>query len=320
MKTRKIILNAGLLAVVFLTSINFNSVSAYTITNTGAESRGDFVLEPGKIEIFMNPGETVTKNIAIISRINRKASFSVTTEDFIGSQNPDTPVILLGDEKSPYSFKDNIKPDVESFNLDLGQRIEIPVTVTAPIDAQPGGFYSSVIVSSLPDSGNGTNASAATRVISRVGVLFFVRINGDVKEVGSLEDLRVTGPRQGFLQSGPLSFEMLFRNSGNVHLVPYGIITITNIFGQKVAELPVDAYFALPNSLRYRQVTWPKEFLFGYYKAHLEMHRGYSNLVDEKDVTFWVLPWIYIGLGLVILFLIFMLYYLFTKKFELKKR
>jgi hypothetical protein len=292
---------------------------AYTVTNSGAGDHGDFVLEPGKIEIYLNPGESVVKNVAVTSRINRKQKFRITTEDFIGSQNPETPVVLLGNDKSPYSFKDNLKPDVKDFSLDLGQKIEIPVTVTAPKDAQPGGFYSSVIVSSVPDN-NPDGSAAGTRLISRVGVLFFVRVNGDVKESGSLEEMRVTGPRLGFLQGGPLSFEMLFRNSGNIHLVPYGVITVTNIFGQKVTELPVDAYFALPNSLRYRQVTWPKEFLFGYYKAHLEMHRGYSDIVDTKDVGFWVLPWMYIGSIALVIFVIFTLFYLFTKKFELKKR
>ncbi len=317
MVAKKTILNTLILGIALFGMSS--TADAYTITNSGADDRGDFVLEPGKIEIFMNPGETVVKNIAVTSRINRKQKFTVSTEDFIGSQNPETPVILLGNDKSPYSFKDNIKPDTNSFNLDLGQKIEIPVSITAPKDAQPGGFYTTVIVSSVPD--NSTDGGAAgTRLISRVGVLFFIRINGDVKESGSLEEMRVTGPKFGVLQNGPLTFEMLFRNSGNIHLVPYGMLTITNIFGQKVTEIPVDAYFALPNSLRYRQVTWPKEFLFGYYNAHLELHRGYSNMIDKKDLGFWVLPWMYIVSVLAILFVVFFLIYLFTKKFEFKKR
>ncbi len=294
-------------------------VYAYTITNTGVENKGDFVLEPGKIEIFLNPGETVTKNISVISRINRKVDFKIEVEDFIGSQNPETPVVLLGDDKSPHSFKDNISPDTSKFSLDLGQRIEVPVTVTAPKDAQPGGFYSSVIVSNIP-SDSEISAAANTRIISRVGVLFFIRINGPVKEEGQLEDFRVTGERMGFLQKGPLSFEMLFRNNGTVHLVPYGIITIKNVLGQKVAELPVDAYFSLPDSLRYRQVAWQKEFLAGRYTAHLELHRGYGDLVDVEDISFWVIPWTYVGIIALAGMFIWFLFYLFTKKFELKRK
>ena len=307
------------LAAVLLASTGVGAAEAYTISNTGADSHGDFVLEPGKIEIFMNPGETVTKNISVISRVSRKVKFAVTVEDFIGSQNPDTPVVLLGKDKSPYSFKDNITPETSTFNLDLGQRIEIPVTITAPKSAQPGGFYSSVIISNLPDD-NAVAQNASARIVSRVGVLLFIRINGPVKEEGTVQDFRVTGPRQGFLQSGPLTFEILFKNSGSVHLVPYGTVTITNLFGQKVGEVPVDAYFSLPDSLRYRQVTWPKEVLFGYYKAHLELHRGYSNVVDSKDLSFFVLPWKYVGLVVLIFFLIAIIYYVFTRKFELKRK
>ena len=295
------------------------AASAYTISNTGADSHGDFVLEPGKIEIFMNPGETVTKNISVISRVNHKVKFGISIEDFVGSQNPDTPVLLLGKDKSPYSFKDNITPETSTFSLDLGQKIQVPITITAPKNAQPGGFYSSVVVSNIPDM-SGADAAATTRIISRVGVLLFIRINGPVKEEGNVQDFRVNGPRQLFLQGGPLTFEILFKNSGSVHLVPYGTVTITNLFGQKVADIPVDAYFSLPDSLRYRQVTWPKEFLFGYYKAHLELHRGYSNSIDTKDISFFVLPWKYVGAIILIFFIIALLYYVFTRKFELKRK
>ncbi len=297
-----------------------SAVSAYSITDVHADARGDFVLEPGKVEIFMNPGETVTKTISVISRVNRKVDFKIETEDFIGSQDPQTPVVLLGSDKSPYSFKDNIVPEKSTFSLTLGQKIEMPITITAPKNAQPGGFYSSVIVSNVP-SDSPQVAQGTTKIISRVGVLFFIRINGDAKEEGALEDFKVTGPTTaGLLQSGPLNIQMLFRNSGRVHFVPYGIVTITNLFGQKVAELPVDAYFSLPDSLRYREVIWSKDFLLGYYKAHVDLHRGYGNLVDQKDVSFWVLPWKYIGGGILVLFLIVLCYYFFTKKFELKRK
>lgn len=293
------------------------------IVDLNVSAQDDFVIEPGKVEAFVNPGETVVKSIMVTNRIKRKVKFSVVTEDFIGSFNPDTPVILLGSDKSPYSFKDSLEPAVREFTLDFGQRITIPVKITVPKDASPGGYYSSVVISNQPDREaieNATDVAAARNIsISRLGVLFFIRVNGDVKEDGVLEDFNLSGGGW-FRQYGPVSFDILFKNSGSVHLVPYGMVTIKNIFGQKVASLPVDAYFSLPNSLRYRVINWNKSYLLGRYKAEVELNRGYGNTVDTKELAFWVVPWkIIIGFFAGLFVLIALLYYIITR-FEFKRK
>src|SRR5258708_4034843 len=72
------------------------------ITPISVEAKNDFVLEPGKIEIYANPGDVITKYISITSRIQSKTEFQVTTEDFVGSQSEQQPVVLLGNGTSPY--------------------------------------------------------------------------------------------------------------------------------------------------------------------------------------------------------------------------
>ncbi|HEY1037188.1 MAG TPA: hypothetical protein VGE62_01240 [Candidatus Paceibacterota bacterium] len=311
------------LAAVLLsvTVFSFGSpLAAQTVTDTGAEARGDFVLEPGKIEVFVNPGETVTKSISVISRIARKTQFEVSVEDFIGTQDPDSPVLLLEDDSSPYSFRKNFAPAVDRFSLDLGQRIQIPVTITVPQDARPGGYYSSVIVAGLPPEGTLSGEAGTTKIVSRLGVLFFVRVNGPVSEEGKLEDFRAKGPGAGVIQGGPITFEILFRNKGNVHLVPYGMIKVKNLFGREVGSVPVDAYFSLPDSLRYRQVEWKKEALFGRYTASLSLNTGYGDVVEEKQVSFWVIPWKYVAGIAAVIFILVSGFYLFGRKFELKRK
>lgn len=294
------------------------SVFASRYSQLSVEDKNDFVVEPGKIEVFVNPGETVTKSISVINRINKKVSFKVETEDFVGSDNAQTPVILLGKEKSPYSFKDNLVPEDSSFTLGFGQKIDLPITINVPADAQPGGFYSSVIISSDSTADN-SGAQAGTRVISRVGVLFFVRVNGPVDQSGKLSDFRVT-KKSGIMQHGPVDFEILFENTGTVHLVPYGTISIKNIFGKEVGTVPVDAYFSLPKSMRYRQVTWTKENLIGRYTAEVTLNRGYDGQVDTQKIAFWVLPIGYIALFAGVLFAIILLVYIVGKKFEFKRK
>jgi hypothetical protein len=303
---------------VLITTIFFSgtsSVFAYKIETISVEPRNDFVLEPGKVEVFLEPGETVVRNINVTSRVQKRTKFLIQTEDFVGSQTPENAVVLLGDNKSPYSFKDALLPDVREFTLDFGQRVTIPVRIKIPQNAQPGGFYSSVIISNEPDKNTGDKTIGGARVVSRLGALFFIRVKGEVKEEGNLDEIRISGPEKLFYQKGPFNFHLLFNNTGTVHLVPYGKVNITNFTGSILATIPVDGYFALPNSLRYREVTWYSDFLFGRYKATVELNRGYKNgvdVVDVQSVSFWVLPWKFLLSVFAIIFV--------RRNFEFKKK
>jgi hypothetical protein len=293
---------------------------AFEITNEVVDEKNDFVLEPGKVELFLNPGESATRAIVVTSRIKKKVKFKVEVEDFIGSHDSRNPVILLGDEKSPYSIKDNITPDTREFTLDFGQRITIPVKVTIPDNAQPGGFYASVLISNVPDDETVNTSQGKARLVSRVGSLMFIRVKGEANEAGHIEDFRIAGESKAVYDKGPFTFQVLFNNTGNVHLVPYGTVNVKNIFGKSVGIVNVDAYFALPNSTRYREVTWTPGFLLGRYKAVLNLNRGYDDIVDTKTIVFWVLPWkilvpLFIGLLFIVLVGVFI-----SKNFELKKK
>ncbi len=281
----------------------------------------DFVLEPGKVEVFVNPGDSITKTITVTNRASTKVSFKIEIEDFIGSDDQDKPVILLGNEKSPYSFKDNVVPSVNTFTLEANTNLTIPVKINVPANAQPGGFYTSVLVSNQPSVDEASQSSVVkggTKVISRIGTLFFIRVNGVTKESGSLEDLRVSAPTK---DSSAYNFSILFKNDGNVHLVPYGWVTITDVFGKMVGRVPVDAYFAMPQSVRYRDVQWSAPFLFGKYEATVQLNRGYgSDLVDTKTISFWAVPLKETSMIVVGLIVLYMLYRFLSTRFKLVSR
>lgn len=299
-----------------------NTTFAFQKVKLDLAPQNDFVVEPGKTEIFLNRGESLTKNITITNRIDKTVKFKLTTEDLVGSNSEREPIVLMGDEVGPYSLKNFIKPEITEFSLDLGEKIVIPVTISVPVDAEPRGYYGALIVSNEPEKLNSASGeSGETKIISRIGSLFLVKINGQGKEEGNLESFRITGGGNGFYESKPESFEVVYKNTGNVHLVPYGKITVRNIMGRIINEIPVDAYFALPNSVRYREVLWQGGgFLFGRYTANLELYKGYGNEYDQSKISFWVLPWkivVPVLIGLV-LFVAFAYYVLTT--FELKKK
>jgi hypothetical protein len=103
-------------------------------------------------------------------------------------------------------------------------------------------------------------------------------------------------------------------------LVPYGTITLKNILGQVVGTLPVDAYFVLPESTRYREIVWSDGMSMGRYTAHLSLYRGYDNEYEESTISFWVIPWkVLIPVFVAIFLVVTCAYYLLTR-FELRKK
>ena len=73
------------LGLVILLGIGFSpQASAYQVEdlNLTASPTGDFSLGPGKIELWMNPGEKLTKELLITRRIGKTTKFNIEIEDF----------------------------------------------------------------------------------------------------------------------------------------------------------------------------------------------------------------------------------------------
>jgi len=298
------------------------AVSAYQIqTLPDTRVEGDIILGPTKTEFFLNPGETATKEIMITNRTGQTLEFQVDIEDFTGSRDPGQSVVLLGDQKGPHSLKDWLTPEILEFTLEQGQRMYLPIKISVPQDAEPGGHYGAVFAAALPPEPTTDQQKEAAKgqigIVSRAGSLFFVRVKGNVAEDGYLKSL---GTANNYYEKGPINFQLLFENNGSIHLVPYGVIEIFNILGEKIDEIEIEPYFAMPDSLRLKEVSWNKDLLFGKYTALASINRGYQDIIDQKQVEFWVIPWKLVLAAIIGLFsVIFLLRFLFTK-FEIRKK
>lgn len=318
---KKIILLAGL----FLIFGHADCSLAYDLQMiSDTPVKGDFVLGPGKIDLLLDPGEKAAQKVTVTNRFGKDQEFKVEVEDFSGSFDTDETVRLFGAEKGPYSMKDYIKPEVYEFSLRHGEKITLPVEIEIPEDSQPGGLYASVLVSTVPDDAIDED-SAQAKVISRLGALFFVRVAGDTTESGHLQDFKVKEAEKGFYEKGPITFEIFFKNEGNVHLTPSGNMEIRNMLGRRVGEHAIESFFAMPNALRKLNIDWEGGFLMGRYTAVLTLDKNYQQAPAEPETmeaSFWVIPWkVLLGAFAAILVLWLIFKYIRSKfKFEIKKK
>jgi hypothetical protein len=267
----------------------------------------DFVVGPGKIDIEMSPGETRTFQLSVSNRLGTEKTFTLQEEDFKGSRDLERPVVLLGDDHGPYSLRDYLHMGTTTIDIKHASKARIPIVISIPANAQPGGLYGSVVVGTVTKPGQlpeGGGAVGTSPIITRIGTLFFVRVKGPVQVDGKLTQFSLSGGKKILWDASSVIFNLVFENKGNVHIDPFGTITVKNMLGSTVGNLDVEAWFAMPQSLRFRQVPWTPPFLFGRYVAHASINPGYGNTNDEADIVFWVIPWKIILAVLIILIII----------------
>lgn len=299
------------------------AVSWYTSDWIGGTdlNRGDFVVGPGRTEISLKPGQTVTRYITVTNRVSDKRTFELVVEDIAGGDDGAS-IKLMGEERGPYTLKDYISFPGTRLTLGLGERAQIPVTISIPPDAEPGGKYGSVLITTVQNDANEDTDAAPimqSPIIARIGTLFFITVPGDVKTGGETKSLSLIGAPWWY-EKGPIPFGIAYENTGSIHLNPYGELRIKNMFGEEVGYMQLDPWFVLPQSLRTREVSWDREFLLGRYTATVAINRGYDDIIDERTVVFWVLPWKIVGGTFLVIFIIIFTIRLFFRTFEFKRK
>lgn len=287
----------------------------------GDPNRGDFVVGPGRTEISLNPGQTVTRYITVTNRISDNRTFELFVEDVAGGDDGAS-IKLLGEERGPYTLRDYISFPSNKFTLGLGERAQIPVTISIPPDAEPGGKYGSVLITTVQNTGPADTDAAPVMqspVIARIGTLFFITVPGNVETSGETKSLSLVGAPWWY-EKGPIPFAIAYENTGSIHLNPYGELRIANMFGEEVGYVQLEPWFVLPKSLRTREISWDREFMLGRYTATVAVNRGYGDVIDEQSVVFWVLPWKIVGGTFLVIFIIFFTIRLFFRTFEFKRK
>ncbi len=255
-------------------------------------------IAPPVIYLSVDPGQTVKTQILIRDISNGNLIVNGQVNNFVSGGEDGTPKILLDNKDSsndPYTLVSWVVP-LPSLLLVPREIKTLTATINVPKDAAPGGHYGVIRFTSTPPSLDGSGVSLA----ASIGVLVLVTVSGNVKQGLSVQDLSVNkdGKTGTFFESGPLQFVEKFKNTGNVHVQPVGQVTITDMFGKKLAAVNVNLPPGniLPQSSR--QFKQPldntvigNKRLFGRYTATLKAAYGSDKKVVTSSLVFWVIPY-----------------------------
>lgn len=245
-----------------------------------AQQVGGLTVIPPKFELFANPGDSVTEVVRLKNESDSPMTFSVLVEDFSSTGEEGKVVLEEGESDSTYSLKRWIEPSVRNLTLQPGEEQPFAFKITVPSDGEPGGHYASVLF----QIGSSEQIPGVATVQHRVGSLVLLRVSGNVVEQASVETFKAPA----YSANGPVTFEIRVKNDGTTHIRPEGTILITNIFGRKVDEIPLDTANVFPGAVRRLDTVWDRTGMFGYYTATLVAKYGQQPLVLSKATKFAV--------------------------------
>lgn len=131
-----------------------------------------------------------------------------------------------------------------------GRSQVIPFSIRNSADLQPGGHYSALIV-----RGQASAANTQKEVLPAVSSFILVRKEGGERyQLSLLEHLFLS---RTVLWRLPNQVTLTFSNQGNVHQIPRGTVTVTDVFGRLTQKgiINENSLYVFPGSQRPLPVT-----------------------------------------------------------------
>ncbi|MDD5039659.1 MAG: hypothetical protein PHY34_00750 [Patescibacteria group bacterium] len=265
-------------------------------------------LIPPSLEISLTPGQTSQTIVKLFNETANTLQLYTEARNFTAQGETGQPTFDFNAEQVGLSSWVSVEkgPIVIAPN----ERYEVPVTISTPSDADPGGHYASLFFTSTPPE------AGQIKISSKVGTLLLAKVAGDVSEQGSIAEFNVVGSKH-VLNRPPVQFFARFKNTGNVHLRPTGTIAVSNMFGKvsDTIEFNAGRGATLRDSTRRYEAVWERgqvgdtagnawtafwkeygneknNFALGKYTAKLSVTAGTSDSVsDQASVSYWIIPW-----------------------------
>jgi hypothetical protein len=259
-------------------------------------------LSPALLDISLQSGESAAYEITLYNESEESIVLDGSIEKFVPRGEYGEVDIL------PFDITDAsinwIKLPTNSILLEPGATISVPVIVNIPTTADIGGYYLAVMWES---SSGPLTAGNNTRIVSRVGTLLLLTVDGDVKNSLELTSFSLEDPKN-FYDSLPIEFSTRLRNTGNIHQRPEGSVVIKNFLGgtTEVIKFNSASGSILPQTNRIFQTTWGVDsdsglvniildqinnFNIGRFSAKIIVEYEEENRLISDEIYFWVFPW-----------------------------
>lgn len=270
--------------------------AVYPPVKSVLSSRGGVTISPAFQQINIDPTQPATTyDFKVTNNSTTSYEFELSVVDF-GSLDETGGVLFIGNAEKALSYKYALSPWVvlekDRIVVEPGATEKVPVTVQNKESLAPGGHYGAIVVTLAETSQTSGRKVQINQVLS--SLLFVKKLGGEVYGLG-LGELKVRTHFFGL----PNLIDLRFQNFGNVHVIPRGLITVTDPRGKIVQRgiINADSGIALPET--YRMVKVPLQsvgssWIPGRYKVILTYR--YDDQIISKTMS---TSFVYLNAGVV---------------------
>lgn len=308
MKTNKILHTSGRLLATLLFLIVAAPLNAAAQTTRGPVGNG-FRITPVRESFVIERGSSKTFSISVTNPSDSQLRAQAIVNDFVPSEDEggEPRIILDADTVLPrHDFKSLVSP-LDDLIIPARQEKKIDVTITVPSHADPGGYYGAIRFVPVIPTEEGRNVA----LTASIGTIVLVTVPGELREQLDLVQFSTAqgGSARGFMVGGNVSILTRLKNSGNIHVQPFGKVQIENSFGKVIHEFEFNSTDprgnVLPDSIRKFIDDIPKDKRFvGRYKMKMNLtYTQGGGQIISANTTFWYFPTI-VFYGLILLLII----------------
>ncbi|KKR31689.1 MAG: hypothetical protein UT63_C0063G0002 [Candidatus Gottesmanbacteria bacterium GW2011_GWC2_39_8] len=265
------------------------------------EVQGISITPPFQELVILEKDNQVPFSIEFRNQTDTNKTLRFSVIDF-GSLDESGGVAFLGNAgeaiEKKYGLASWIILEKDNMELDPGGKQILKVTVENRESLSPGGHYGAIMVY----VGKEEEASLVsfTQVISS---LVFVKKTGGEKYGMNLAEKSYIKNKLFF----PRQVNLRFQNTGNVHLVPRGVVTVTDWIGRTIGKgiINQETGRILPESFRIYPVVLEmigSPILPGMYNVDIDYRYSEKKNFDRATFSFFYPG--FLGFGIVVLLII----------------
>ncbi len=296
-----------IIIVLFLSSIIYHLSSKIAFS----QAILPLTVAPARQEVALEPGESTTLNVRFYNLGESPVVGTVKTVDFIVENNLGTPTFLEEKQEISPKYSASLWTTLPYDRMSIAayDKVSVPVSISVPKNVKPGGRYISVYFEAVPNLPPNTRSSkeTGTAVTPRIAALISIRVKGDAFEKALIERFFA----RSFYEYGPIPVETAILNRGDYHVKPQGVLLVTNIFGNLVAQEKLKEQNIFPDTSRTYMNLLGTKWMLGKYKIELGASYGDKGQALNRILYVWVFPWRVAVFVILTFFIIFIL----TKSF-----
>jgi hypothetical protein len=247
-------------------------------------------------EVAIGPND-LTKQIKVEIQNNTayEGVFQISVVDF-GTLDDTGGVLFAGTKgvqlNADYALSKWLQPEKSQITLAKGEKQNILVTVHNDQELKPGGHYAAIVLSGMAvTDGRQNNQVSLSESLSS---LIFLRKTGG--EVYNLHLDRIDANNALFKL--PTKVTLRFKNDGNVHIVPRGIVSIkeNSSVTLKKGVINTNSLMILPQTTRLIDVDLMQQtkpgLLPGFYSIQVDYrYDGYDTVATKiQRISYLYIP------------------------------